>query len=299
MEKAELKKDLVLLQPEMAPLLPAHISPQKVQRIVLTEVQKNPAIMKCSKGSILQSVMEACSMGLVPNSIEGLAYLVPYGNKCQLQPGYKGLMKLAMQSGHFSKIWSVPVYENDHHFKIIAGSDNPRIEHVPNVDAVDHGKLIGCYACAKIKGEDDTYHEYMSRAAIDRIKARSKSGSSGPWKTDYEEMARKTVLRRLLKSLPTGNEKLETAVNKAEAGGSGFAFDLDSKEWEYVHGTETEEDNSADELNEKFSGKNLGPEKLEKSEKSPNEKSEKSNKQIPLIVGDGSGQVAKDVTVEA
>ena len=87
----------------MAPLLPSHISPQKVQRIVLTEVQKNPAIMKCSKGSILQSVMEACSMGLVPNSIEGLAYLVPYGNKCQLQPGYKGLMKLAMQSGHLQR----------------------------------------------------------------------------------------------------------------------------------------------------------------------------------------------------
>ena len=299
MEKAELKKDLVLLQPEMAPLLPAHISPQKVQRIVLTEVQKNPAIMKCSKGSILQSVMEACSMGLVPNSIEGLAYLVPYGNKCQLQPGYKGLMKLAMQSGHFTKIWSKPVYDTDHHFKIIEGSDNPRIEHVPNIDDENPGKLIGCYACAKIKGEEEVYFEYMSRAKIDKIKARSKSGSSGPWKTDYEEMARKTVLRRLLKNLPTGNEKLETAVNKAEAGGAGFALNLDSKEWEYVHGTEAEEDYSADELNENFSGKNSGPEKLEKSEKSPNEKSEKSNKQIPLIIGDGSDQVAKDVTVDA
>ena len=144
MDRTELKKDLIVLQPEMAPLLPAHISPQRVQRIVLTEVQKNPAIMKCSKSSILQSVMEACSLGLVPNSIEGLAYLVPYGNKCQLQPGYKGLMKLSMQSGHFIKIWSKPVFDNDHHFKIIEGSENPRIEHVPNVDSEDNGKLVGC-----------------------------------------------------------------------------------------------------------------------------------------------------------
>ncbi len=298
MDRSELKKDLVVLQPEMAPLLPSHISPQKVQRIVLTEVQKNPAIMKCSKASILQSVMEACSLGLVPNSIEGLAYLVPYGNKCQLQPGYKGLMKLSMQSGHFIKIWSKPVYDNDHHFKIIEGSENPRIEHVPNVDAAEPGKLIGCYACAKIKGEEDVYFEYMSRTKIEKIKARSKSGSSGPWKTDFEEMARKTVMRRLLKGLPTGDEKLETAVNKVEGGGSGFAMNLDSKEWEYVDGTEVEEDSVADDLNEKFSGKNSGSNKLEKSEKSSKENSENQNKQIPMVIGDGEDQISKNVTME-
>ena len=69
--------------------------------------------------------------------------------------------------------------------------------------------------------------------------------------------------------------------------------------WEYVDGTEAEEDNSADDLNQKFSGKNLGPEKLEKPEKSSEEKSEKPNQQISMVIGDGQNQVEKTINVEA
>ena len=95
-------------------------------------------------------------------------------------------------------------------------------------------------------------------------------------------------MRRLLKGLPTGDEKLETAVNKVEGGGSGFAMNLDSKEWEYVDGTEAEEDSVADDLNQKFSGKNSEPKKLEESKKSSEEKSEKPKKTIPLVVNGAS-----------
>lgn len=276
MDKRELKGNLVSLHGQMTMVLPPHISPLQIERVVMTEVSKNPAILRCTQTSILQSVMEACSLGLIPNSVQGLAYLIPYGPKCQLIPGYKGLMKLAMQSGHFSKIWSRAVHANDPHFLIVEGTENPRIEHTP-MYGEDRGELIGCYAAARIKEDGSSYFEFMSRDEIDKIKTRSKSGSSGPWKTDYDEMARKTVLRRLVKSLPSDSEKLDLASAKAESGGSGFSYSLDKGEWDYVDGEDG--DTASDDLTKRFAPKNV--------EAKPKKK--KASQPPPLIVDSGEG----------
>ena len=96
---------LTKMEGQMRMALPNHITPEKVQRVIFTELQKNPSILKCTKTSILTSVMEACQLGLVPNSVQGLAYLIPYGNRCQLITGYKGLISLALQSGRLASIW--------------------------------------------------------------------------------------------------------------------------------------------------------------------------------------------------
>ena len=99
MNQLQLRTDLKQMEEQFAMALPEHIKPSHVQRVVMTEVQKNPKILDCTKDSILRAVTEACQMCLVPNSVQGLAYMIPYGKTCQLIPGFRGLIKLCLQSG--------------------------------------------------------------------------------------------------------------------------------------------------------------------------------------------------------
>ena len=92
------RETLGAMESQMAMALPDHISPQKINRVIITEISKNPRLLKCSRESVLTSAMEACQLGLVPNSVQGLAYLIPYGTRCQLITGYKGLISLALQA---------------------------------------------------------------------------------------------------------------------------------------------------------------------------------------------------------
>ena len=130
----------------------------------------------------------------------------------------------------------------------------------------------------------------MRRDEIEKIKSRSKSGSSGPWKTDYEEMARKTVLRRLVKSLPSDSEKLDLASSKAESGGSGFSYSLDKGEWDYVDGEDG--DTASDDLTKRFAPKNLEAKEPKK----------KTSQPPPLIIDPGdkvaSSRTPKEEAIE-
>src|SRR5580698_617148 len=77
---------------QIANALPRHIDADKMMRVVMTSLQKNPALMDCDQGSVIGAVIEASQLGLMPDGILGEAYLVPYRGKCQLQPGYRGLI---------------------------------------------------------------------------------------------------------------------------------------------------------------------------------------------------------------
>lgn len=241
---------LTKMEGQMRMALPNHITPEKVQRVIFTELQKNPSILKCTKNSILTSVMEACQLGLVPNSVQGLAYLIPYGNRCQLITGYKGLISLALQSGRLASIWGRIVREGDH-FEYEEGS-NPYIKHKPIVtsDAGETaGKIKGAYAVAKMKNDESTQFEFLSLLDIERIKSKSaRGGKSGPWKDDYEQMAKKTAVRQLLKWLPLESEKVEWAAGKKEGAGSGWEYDMKSNDFVYIG----EDQSATDDLNKEF-----------------------------------------------
>ena len=244
---------LIKMESQMRMALPNHITPEKIQRVIFTELQKNPAILKCTKTSILTSVMEACQLGLVPNSVQGLAYLIPYGNRCQLITGYKGLISLALQSGILASIWGRVVREDDK-FEYEEGTD-PYIKHVP-VLAKDVGQnssnIIGAYAVAKMKRDESTQFELLSLLDIERIKSKSaRGGKGGPWKDDYEQMAKKSAVRQLLKWLPLESEKIEFAAGKREGASPGFEYNMDTQDFVYIG-----EDSSAnDDLNKEFSNK--------------------------------------------
>lgn len=188
--------------------LPSHMASmaQRFTKTIITAASKNPAILECTRESILISVMTAAELGLEPGGALGEGYLVPYSQKgvktCQFIPGYRGLISLARRSGQIVSIEAHVVRDGDE-FECEFGLE-PKLIHKPNTgDKL--GDVRAAYAVAKIVGGGVQY-EMMVKSEIDAIRNRSRAGEFGPWKTDYSEMARKTVVRRLFKYLPVSVE---------------------------------------------------------------------------------------------
>jgi recombination protein RecT len=193
--------------PEFAKALPPEVSPERFVRIVMTTLQSNPRIMDCDLGSVYQSITSIAQLGLLPDPMLGEAYVVPYGRKAQAIIGYKGLCKLARQSNMISKIEAHAIHELDH-FDHELGSD-PRLVHRPPPLGEERGEIIGFYACAFNK-DGSTQFAVMTTEEVNAIRDKSqgyqafKSGriKSTPWDSHWEEMGRKSPIRKLAKDLP-------------------------------------------------------------------------------------------------
>lgn len=161
--------------------------------LTLNAATKNPALYNCTQTSLMKSMLDCCALGILPNGRD--AHLIPYGQECQLLIDYKGMITLAMRSERISAIRSEIVCKNDSF-----SWTNGIITH--SVDFFsDRGEMVGVYAVATMK-DGTEISQTMSKAEVDAIRSRSRSGNKGPWVTDYPEMARKTAVRRLSKYLP-------------------------------------------------------------------------------------------------
>lgn len=201
---------------QLALAVPKHLNADRMARIAATEVRKNKALLNTEPTSFLGSVMQAAQLGLEPGSALGQAYLVPYGNQCQLIIGYKGMIDLARRSGQVLSLNAYAVREGDD-FSFQLGL-KPDIHHVPSLEADRIKKPITyVYAVATLKGGGYQF-EVMSRAEVEAVRAKAKSKNI--WTNYFEEMAKKTVIRRLFKYLPVSIEALEitNADAKREAG---------------------------------------------------------------------------------
>lgn len=213
-----IKDELANASKSLAMLLPKHVTIDRMVRIVTSSVSRTPQLLDCTPQSIVLATAQACALGLEPNQALGLGYLVPFGREAQFIPGYRGLVRLAVQSGEVQWVQSRIVHEKDT-FEVEYGTEQ-RIVHKPFVADEEAGRVIGAYAVAEMKNGAKLF-EFMTIAQLDAIRRRSKSADSGPWKTDTTEMYRKTVVRRLCKSLPLSEERLERALHhqaRAEAG---------------------------------------------------------------------------------
>lgn len=206
--------------------LPNHLTAERLLRIVTTECRKVPQLLACNPESFYGAVLQAAQLGLRPGGALGHCYLLPYGNgkgidgrpNAQLIIGYRGMIDLARRSGQIESINAFLVHEKDE-FEVRYGI-NPTIKHKPCLD-MDRGSMTYVYAVAKLK--DGGYQfEVMSRAEIEKIKATSKSAnsSSSPWNNYFEEMAKKTVIRRLFKMLPVSIQAMQAVYvdEKSERG---------------------------------------------------------------------------------
>lgn len=190
---------------------------QRLYQMFVSAINREPKLAECTVESVLSCFMRCTSLGLEPSNVNGLgmAYILPYGNKnfrtgqkeATLIIGYKGMLTLARRSGDLQSIHAQAVYEGDEfeywedehgqHFKFRA---NRNAEHDP-------AKLTDVYVNAQLTNGGFVF-EHMTRAEVDAIMRRSPSASakSTPWKTDYEAMALKTVIRRSFRYLPVSTE---------------------------------------------------------------------------------------------
>lgn len=195
--------------------LPSHFPAERMARLALTAFRTNRGLQNCTPSSIMAAVMSAAQLGLEPH-VQGQCYLVPHGNECTLIVGYQGLLDLIRRSGQVKSLAARIVYASDEFS--VSFHQTPPFTHNPNLRRPDNDPIVGVY-CHAILTSDEHVFEWMTTADVNAIRNRSRSGKSGPWATDWSEMARKTCLKRAAKYLPKSvqlADALEIA-DKAEA----------------------------------------------------------------------------------
>lgn len=224
---------LARMEGELVKTIPKHIDPKKAIRVLLTSVRKNPKLLDCSVESVMGCLMEASTLGLMLDGVTGEAYPIPFKGQCQLVAGYKGLMKLAYQSDRVLSITGRVVYEKDK-YEVTQGIEEA-IVHKPSGDP-EPGEIVAFYAVSKLKG-GGVKTEWMWKHEVDRIRNAAPGKNSDAWTQHYEEMGKKTVIRRLCKSLPASPE-LQTLVSLDEMHDSGIAQNLAASAGFVVEGDE-------------------------------------------------------------
>lgn len=205
----------------LSEMLPKHITPERLFKTMLVAANRNPDIFQCTQMSIIETINRAAELGLDLSGTLGEAYPVPFNNKvktengsevwvkqCQLIIGYRGMEKLAWQSGEVESIDAEVVYVNDK-FVFRKGTE-VFVSWEPCLTA-DRGAAIGAYACVKMKS-GGKLARFLTTADIEKIRASSKSGNSPAWRNWWEEMSRKCALKRTLKDAPLSTEKYVKAM---------------------------------------------------------------------------------------
>lgn len=203
-EKKTITDLIKIMEPEIKKALPSVITPERFTRMVLSALSTNPKLGACTPKSFLGAMMTAAQLGVEPNTPLGQAYLIPYRNhgtdEVQFQLGYKGMLDLAYRSGDVSTVQAHTVCENDR-FEYALGLD-PKLEHVPA--RTNRGNPIYYYAVIRMKDGGFCF-SVMSKEEVEahaKKYSQAYSSSYSPWKTNFDEMAKKTVLKKALKYAP-------------------------------------------------------------------------------------------------
>lgn len=221
--KEQIAHLLTVKRSEIAKMLPKHLNAERLMKVAQIAATTTPALAKCDVASLVGAIGQCAQMGLEPNTVLGHAYLVPFNtkrkdaegnerwvNSVQVIVGYKGLIDLARRSGQIVSIAAHEVCANDK-FELVYGLDE-KLNHTPAME--ERGAIIGFYAVAKLKDGGHAF-EFMSRFQVEAIRDASQGWQQAikfkktdihPWKVHFNEMGRKTVIRRLAKYLPLSIE---------------------------------------------------------------------------------------------
>lgn len=189
---------------------------RRIARTLVTALQGNPYLQTCTGLSLVGAAIQTAQLGLEVGGPLGQAYIVPYwstkhgANLAQVQVGYRGLLNLAHRSGQVKALFAHPVHRADA-FRFQLGS-NPKVVHTP-ADG-DRGEVTHYYAVLRtITGGVD-----IEVATVADIKAHRqkyvkppKFGTS-PWDTNFDQMACKTLLRKIAKRCPISIDFQKAAV---------------------------------------------------------------------------------------
>jgi recombination protein RecT len=204
-------------------LLPNAAAATRFKRVVIQALAKNPDLLACTPDSVVTSVFEAAAMGLEPTGAVGGAHLVPFNvnvgtqqsprweKRAQLIPDYRGVVRMVTRpkrSGAPADVLTIEaraVKEGDE-FAYELGAGEPRIHHVPTLAPDRSAKpTTHVYAVARLRSGASQV-DVMDRAEIEKVRQRGRKKGISPWDTDWDEMAKKTVVKRLAKLLPVEPE---------------------------------------------------------------------------------------------
>ena len=202
--------------PRISAVMPKHMSSERMFQLAMSCYNQTPKLNQCSPQSVLSCLMKCSALGLEPSAVDGLgrAYILPFFNKntggyeATFLIGYKGEIDLARRSGQIKDISARVVREGDE-FEYEYGLTEC-LRHVPSTEPVEGRPVTHVYMVAHFK-DGGHYMDVMSREEVEEVRKRSKSPNNGPWKSDWDAMARKTVIRRAFPYLPVSVEA-ESAV---------------------------------------------------------------------------------------
>lgn len=196
---------------EVAKSLPSHLKPDRFVRIALTTMTKTPKLAQCDQASFFNALLTLSQLGIEPDGRR--AHLIPFENRkrgvteCQLIIDWKGLAELAMRSGLVASLHADVVRDGD----IFEYNAGVVCQHTPHFLRRDEekpasaGEVYAAYAMARFK-DGSSKADVLSIDEVNAVRSRSRAGSSGPWVSDFNEMAKKTAFRRLSKWLPLSPE---------------------------------------------------------------------------------------------
>lgn len=213
--KSRLKDMVTRSWPRIQSVIGNNMSPERLMQMCISEINRTPHLAECTPESVLSCFMKCSALGLEPSSVNGLggSYVIPFRNgkthqyEATFVIGYKGMLDLARRSGEISSISARAVHEGDEfHYAYGLHED---LVHVP---CDKPGNLTHVYMVVNFK-DGSHYFQVMTKADIDKARNQSKAANSGPWVSHYEEMARKTVIRRAFPYLPVSVEAKNAAVS--------------------------------------------------------------------------------------
>lgn len=210
--------------PRMAAAASNAVSRDRMYQLIVSTINRNPKLAECTPESVLSCFMRCTALGLEPSDVDGLgrAYILPFRNgktnrmDATFIIGYKGLIDLARRSGKIRDISSRAVYDGDT-FEYEYGL-NETLRHIPGPGEKLPDKLTHVY-CVVHFTDGGHYIDVMTKAEVDAVRKRSKSSKYGPWVTDYEAMAKKSVIRRAAPYLPLSTQAYQAVAADDTDGG--------------------------------------------------------------------------------
>jgi len=224
--KREIAELLSKNKAQIQAALPKHVTIDRLIRVALTAISRNPKLLECTQTSLLGAIIQSAQLGLEPDGALGHAYLIPFKNnnaktsEVLFMIGYRGFIDLARRSGQITTIMSNVVHEGDE-FSYEYGLHQD-LKHVPSGDKSK--KLTHVYGYALMK-DGSFQFEVMAIDEVQKIRSMSRAKDSGPWTGHFDEMARKTAIRRLAKYLPLSPE-FATALKADEMADLGGVLDI-------------------------------------------------------------------------
>ena len=191
---------------------------------LLTLVNNNNLLQKANPTSVLAAAATAASLDLPVNPSLGLAWIVPYGNGAQFQLGYRGAIALAMRSGQMKSIVMTEVYEGE------CKCWNRFTETFEFGDRVSDN-IIGYYARFETVNCFVMATFWTKEEVLKHAKRFSKSFNRGPWQSDFDAMAKKTVLLSIIKTYAPMSIEMQSAF---ESDGKVATFNETTGQEEFI-----------------------------------------------------------------